>query len=54
MVGNFLKSIVHIIMNLSYFIQLQTERGVIPEGASKHLPWGESLQIHTKPWVRSR
>jgi len=34
--------------------ELQKERGVIPEGAKKHLPWGASLELHTKPWVRNR
>jgi len=34
--------------------ELQKERNVIPAGAEKHLPWGESLVIHTKPWVRNR
>ncbi|XP_066932262.1 betaine--homocysteine S-methyltransferase 1-like [Clytia hemisphaerica] len=34
--------------------ELQEERGVIPEGSKKHLPWGSSLELHTKPWVRAR
>merc|ERR1719228_2911268 len=34
--------------------ELQEERKIIPEGSLKHLPWGESLLLHTKPWVRAR
>lgn len=34
--------------------ELQDERKIIPEGSKKHLPWGESLLLHTKPWVRNR
>merc|ERR1719341_2330311 len=30
------------------------ERGRMPEGSEKHMPWGQGLEMHTKPWVRAR
>lgn len=35
--------------------ELQAERGgKVTPGMDKHLPWGEGLRMHTKPWVRAR
>lgn len=34
--------------------ELQEERGIEPEGSKKHAVWGKSLELHTKPWVRTR
>jgi len=34
--------------------ELAPERGHLPKGSEKHEPWGASLVMHTKPWVRSR
>merc|ERR1719422_241381 len=34
--------------------ELAAERGRMPEGSEKHMPWGKGLEMHTKPWVRAR
>merc|ERR1712183_1045640 len=34
--------------------ELAQERGRMPEGSEKHMPWGQGLEMHTKPWVRAR
>lgn len=34
--------------------ELAPERGFYPEASEKHGRWGESLSMHTKPWVRAR
>jgi betaine-homocysteine S-methyltransferase len=34
--------------------ELIPESGKVPKGCQKHLPWGEGLKMHTKPWVRAR
>jgi len=34
--------------------ELSKERGRLPEGCEKHLPWGGGLEMHTKPWIRAR
>jgi len=35
--------------------ELVKERGGrAPEGSQKHMPWGQGLTMHTKPWVRAR
>merc|ERR1719466_340384 len=33
---------------------LREETGKFPEACKKHLPWGEGLEKHTKPWIRAR
>merc|ERR1712037_449112 len=35
-------------------LQAAKERGRMPEGSEKHMPWGQGLEMHTKPWVRAR
>jgi len=34
--------------------ELAKERGKMPAGSEKHMPWGQGLEMHTKPWVRAR
>lgn len=34
--------------------ELAPERGFLPEASEKHGSWGNSLSMHTKPWVRAR
>jgi len=34
--------------------ELSEERGRLPVGCEKHIPWGGGLRMHTKPWVRAR
>ena len=34
--------------------ELAEERGVLPRGSEKHIPWAGGLRMHTKPWVRAR
>ena len=34
--------------------ELEQERGVVAKGSSKHMAWGQGLEMHTKPWVRAR
>jgi len=35
--------------------ELLVERGGrAPAGSEKHMPWGQGLTMHTKPWVRAR
>jgi betaine-homocysteine S-methyltransferase len=34
--------------------ELSNERGRLPEGSEKHIPWAGGLKMHTKPWVRAR
>ncbi|XP_040435089.1 betaine--homocysteine S-methyltransferase 1 [Falco biarmicus] len=34
--------------------ELGPERGFLPEASEKHGSWGDSLSMHTKPWVRAR
>ena len=34
--------------------ELAEERGKVPAGSEKHIPWAGGLRMHTKPWVRAR
>lgn len=34
--------------------ELAEERGTLPSGSEKHIPWAGGLRMHTKPWVRAR
>ena len=34
--------------------ELAEERGKVPAGSEKHIPWAGGLKMHTKPWVRAR
>lgn len=34
--------------------ELGPERGFLPQASEKHGSWGDSLSMHTKPWVRAR
>jgi len=33
---------------------IEERGGKSPAGSEKHMPWGQGLTMHTKPWVRAR